>query len=76
MLVSKVRAGRNQKGQTVLSLMPAQGNGVDLALGDTLLHGLIKLMQDTAVKAEWDLTLAVPTLGAAVAEDETPRTVN
>jgi hypothetical protein len=76
MLVSKVRAGRNQKGQTVLSLMPGQGNGVDLALGDTLLHGLIKLMQDTAVKAEWDLTLAVPTLGAAVAEDETPRTVN
>jgi len=76
MLVSKVRAGRNQKGQTALSLMPAQGNGVDLALGDNLLHGLIKLMQDTAIKAEWDLTLAVPTLGVAAAEDETPRTVN
>lgn len=76
MLVSKVRAGRNQKGQTVLSLQPAEGNGVDLALGDTLLHGLIKLMQDTAVKAEWDLPLSVPTLGAVIAEDETPRTVN
>lgn len=76
-LISKVRAVRNQKGQTVLSLLPPEGKGVDLALGDTLLHGVIKLMQDTAVKAEWDLFLAVPTLGAAVtAEGEAPRTVN
>jgi hypothetical protein len=76
MLVSKVRAGRNQNGQTVLSLHPGEGSGVDLALGDNLLHGLIKLIQDTAVKAEWDLSLDVPTLGAAATEDETPRTVN
>ncbi|HWA12518.1 MAG TPA: hypothetical protein VHA15_05455 [Burkholderiales bacterium] len=76
MLVSKVRAGRNQANQTVLSLLPAEGNGVDLALGDNLLHGVLKLMQDTAVKAEWDLTLAVPTLDTATAEDEAPRTVN
>lgn len=76
MLVSKVRAGRNPVGQTVLSLLPAEGNGVDLALGDNLLHGVLKLMQDTAVKAEWDLTLAVPTLGMATTEDESPRTVN
>ncbi len=77
MLVSKVRAGRNQSGQTVLSMHPGEGNGVDLALGDNLLHGLIKLMQDTAVKAEWDLNLAVPALAAAAtAEDEVPRTVN
>lgn len=76
MLVSKVRAGRNQKGQVVLSMHPGEGNGVDLALGDNLLHGFIKLIQDTAVKAEWDLTLAVPSMGAAVAEDATPRTVN
>ena len=75
MLVSKVRARRNQKGQTVLSLSPREGNGVDLALGDTLLHGFLKLMQDTASKAEWDLTLAVPALAPA-AEEETNRTVN
>jgi hypothetical protein len=76
MLVSKVRAGRNPAGQTVLSLLPAEGNGVDLALGDNLLHGVLKLMQDTAVKAEWDLTLAVPAMGSATPEDEAPRTVN
>lgn len=75
MLVSKVRARRNQKGQTVLSLSPREGNGVDLALGDTLLHGFLKLMQDTAAKAEWNLDLAVPALAPA-AEEETSRTVN
>ncbi|HKQ25098.1 MAG TPA: hypothetical protein VJT81_11715 [Burkholderiales bacterium] len=75
MLVSKVRTRRNQKSQTVLSLMPQEGNGVDLALGDTLLHGVLKLMQDTASKAEWNLPLAVPALAHA-AEEETSRTVN
>ncbi len=75
MLVSKVRARRNQNGQTVLSLSPRQGSGVDLALGDTLLHGVLKLMQDSASKAEWGLALAVPALAPA-AEEETSRTVN
>lgn len=76
MLVSKVRARRNERGQTVLSLQPAQGNGVDLALGDTLLHGLMKLVQDTAVKAEWGLTLAVPTFAHDSTEADASRTVN
>jgi hypothetical protein len=76
MLVSKVRARRNEKGQTVLSLQPQQGNGVDLALGDTLLHGLMKLVQDTAVKAEWDMAIAVPAFTHALSEEDTDRTVN
>lgn len=76
MLVSKVRARRNDKGQTVLSLQPLQGNGVDLALGDTLLHGLMKLVQDTAIKAEWDLSLTVPTFAHAPSEEDAGRTVN
>jgi len=76
MLVSKVRARRNAKGQTALSLQPQQGSGVDLALGDTLIHGLMKLMQDTVVKAEWDLDLAVPTFAYAAYEKDTNRTVN
>ena len=76
MLVSKVRARRSERGQTVLSLQPQQGYGVDLALGDTLLHGLLKLMQDTAVKAEWDLALAVPTFTYATSAEDVGRTVN
>ena len=76
MLVSKVRARRNEKGQTVLSLQPQQGKGVDLALSDTLLHGLIKLVQDTAVRAQWDLALAVPAFTHASAEGDVGHTVN
>ena len=75
MPLSNVRARRNQKGQTVLSLSPREGNGVDLAPGDTLMHGVPKLMQDTATTAEWDLALAVPALAPA-AEEETHRIVN
>jgi hypothetical protein len=76
MLVSKVRAQRNERNQTVLTFLPQQGNGIDLALGDTLLHGVMKLIQDTAAKAEWDIELAVPTFGGSAPEEEVPRTVN
>jgi hypothetical protein len=76
MLVSRVRARRNEKGQTVLSLQPQQGNGVDLALSDTLLHGLMKLVQDTALKAAWDLALAIPAFTHAPSEEDAGRIVN
>jgi hypothetical protein len=36
----------------------------------------MKLVQDTAVKAEWDLTLAVPTFTHAASEEDAGRTVN
>jgi hypothetical protein len=76
MLVTRIRARRNDKGLTVLSLLPREGNGVDLTLGDNLLHGLMKLIQDTAAKAEWDLQLAVPNLGVAVGEPPQDRVLN
>jgi hypothetical protein len=75
MLVTRIRARRNEKGLTVLSLLPKLGNGVDLTLGDNLLHGLIKLMQDTAAKAEWDLALGVPSL-TAIEEVPQDRIIN
>lgn len=76
MLVSRVRARRNHRDKTLLSLQPPKGNGVELALGDTLLHGLMKLVQDTAVKAEWDISLAVPTFTHVPTEEDIGRTVN
>jgi len=76
MLVTRIRARRNDKGLTVLSLLPKEGNGVDLTLGDTLLHALMKLIQDTAEKADWGLPLGVPNLGAAVEEIPRDRVLN
>ena len=67
-LVTRLRARRNGKGQTILSLLPKEGNGLDLSLGENLLHGLMKLIKDSAAKAEWDLTLEVPTLGQSPTE--------
>lgn len=78
-LVTRIRARRNDKGLTVLSLLPkeGQGNGVDLTLGDNLLHGFMKLVQDTVAKAEWDLALQVPTLEATdVDQSGAVRTLN
>ncbi|MGD2140637.1 MAG: hypothetical protein PVH25_09590 [Burkholderiales bacterium] len=76
-LVTRIRARRNDKGQTILSMLPSKGSGLDLSLGENLLHGLMKLIKDTATKAEWDLNLEVPTLGASRVDD-TPaeRTLN
>lgn len=60
-LVTRIRTRRNAKGQTILSLLPKKGNGLDLALGENLMHGLIKLIKDSVAKAEWNLNLEVPT---------------
>jgi hypothetical protein len=77
MLVSRIRARRNDKGLTVLSMMPKEGHGIDLTLGDNLLHGMMKLIQDTVAKAEWDVQLGVPTMGLPVTDDTgTIRTLN
>jgi hypothetical protein len=62
--VTRIRARRDGKGKTILSLLPKEGSGLDLSLGENLLHGLMKLIKDSATKAEWDLTLEVPTLAA------------
>ncbi|MGH8678448.1 MAG: hypothetical protein ACREUQ_08885, partial [Burkholderiales bacterium] len=76
-LVTRIRARRNEKGLALLSLLPKEGNGVDLSLGDNLLHGFMKLIQDTAAKAEWNLVLEVPTLEAVNTEETgTVRTLN
>lgn len=76
-LVTRIRARRKEKGQTILSMLPSQGNGLDLSLGENLLHGLMKLIKDAATKAEWDLNLEVPAL-TTVRVDDTPaeRTLN
>ena len=76
-LVTRIRARRNAKGQTILSLLPKEGSGLDLSLGENLLHGLMKLIKDAAGKAEWDLALEVPTLDGLQTEDiPSERTLN
>ena len=75
-LVSKVRARRNEKNQTVLTLRPPVGNGVDLNLGDTVLHGLMKLIQVSVAKAQWDVLLSVPSFAHASLDEGQHHSVN
>lgn len=51
-------------GQPLLCLNPQQGEGIELALNENILHSLCKLIHDAAGKAEWglDLKLAEPVL--------------
>ncbi len=57
-----VKPGAN--GQPLLCMNPQQGEGIELALNDEIMHSLCKLISDSAVKAGWslDLKLAKPVL--------------
>jgi hypothetical protein len=58
-LLTSIRAKRNEGGTPVLGLSGEGDRGVELALSDQLLHSLCKLLADTAEKAEWKLGLMV-----------------
>ena len=60
MLVSKIQTRREDSGQFVLSLMPEQGQGINVALDEALLHSLCKLLQTVVSSAQWELELKLP----------------
>ncbi len=76
LVVARINTGRNDTGQHVLALAPREGTGVNLALDDTLLHGLCKLLQDAVGKAEWDIVLTLPTGLTAGSTEGTPKLLN
>ena len=76
LVVARLNTGRNEHGKHVLVLLPHEGQGVTLALDDTLLHGLCKLLQDVVAKAEWDMVLALPTGPALATAEAAPRLLN
>ena len=59
-LVARVHAGRDEDGKHLLSLLPAQGAGINLSLEDGMLHSCCKLLQNAVAKAEWDIKLEFP----------------
>ena len=75
-LVARMHSERNNRGQNVLALLPLEGQGVNLALDDTLLHGLCKLLQDAVETAGWDMKLALPTGVASATAAGAPKTLN
>jgi hypothetical protein len=63
-LVTRIRADKDVKGNQVLGLLPQQGQGIHLTLDNTLLHSLCKLVQNAVAKADWDIVLELPALPA------------
>lgn len=77
LLVSRIQPRRDQQGRHVLGLLPTVGQGVHLTLDENLLHGLVKLIQSAAARADWDLELEVPAgLIPAVTEESGRPTIN
>jgi len=57
-LLAKITVKDRPDGVQILCMHPEKGEGVELALNQTLLHSICKLLQDTVAKAEWDMDLA------------------
>lgn len=77
LLVTRIQPRRDQQGRNVLSLLPAAGQGVHITLDESLLHGLMKLLQNAVQKGEWRLDLALPSGMAPLADADGGRpTIN
>ena len=75
-LVTRVQARREPDGRTLLALLPNDGQGAHLTLSESLLHGLMKLTQQAAAKAQWDLQLDLPEVDLSVPAEGEVRTLN
>ncbi len=73
LLVTRIQPRRDQQGRHVLGLLPTVGQGVHLTLDDNLLHGMVKLIQNAAARAEWDLPLQLPSGMASAPVEESGR---
>ncbi len=62
------------QGEAILCLHPDQGQGIEMALNEQIVHSICQLILDTVAKADWGLQLVfVPGTGPA---PEGPRGLN
>ena len=77
LLLGRIQTGHDRKGQPVLALHPAEGQGVTLTLDAVLLHSVCRLLQAAVKKSGWDMELKLPGTEAVPAGDERAgRTLN
>ena len=68
-LLCSAKGSRRAEGLYLLSVYPAQGQGIDMTLDTRLLHIFGKLVQDAVSRADWGLELS---LGGSLAEAAAP----
>lgn len=78
LLLASAKGVRRDGGLYVLSLYPAQGQGLDMTLDTRLLHIFGKLVRDAVARTDWDMALALSEKPAEPAQPEpaTPRRLN
>lgn len=77
LLLGRIQTGRDRKGQPVVALHPAEGQGVTLTFDSVLLHSVCRLLQAAVKKSGWDMELKLPGAeGSQPAEDRARRTLN
>lgn len=76
LLVARIQTRLEGSGQFILTLLPAQGQGINVALDEVLLHLLSGLLLKVVKGAEWELELHLPTGLAAGAEPPPPARLN
>ncbi len=75
-LIGKIQTGRDANGNNVVTLLPMKGQGVNIALDETLLHSFCKLLQNVVTRAEWDIKLELPQSPLLPMPVEGARTLN
>lgn len=60
LLVTRLRAQSDGRGNAVLAMHPTQGQGMDLAMDAMLLHSFTRLLQGAVGKTDWELKLELP----------------
>ena len=58
-LIAKATAKHGKDGIHTLSLLPLQGQGIDVTLDTRLLHVFAQLLREQAAKTDWNLNLAL-----------------
>jgi len=76
LLVTRIQARREPDGRSLIALLPTDGQGAHLTLSESLLHGLMRLVQQSVAKADWDMTLELPKAPPMPDYGETDRVLN
>ena len=75
-LLSKLTVKQTDDGNPMLCMYPEQGQGIDLALTQQLLHSISKLFADALQASEWGVDFNLPANSAVQQEDEKPVLLN
>jgi len=76
LLLARIQTGHDRKGQPVVALHPAEGQGVTLTFDSVLLHSVCRLLQAAVKKSDWDVELKLPGGEPRESAERAPRTIN